>query len=65
MKTMHNNNSSETKCRWCKYHRWYLEGKKYGCSSEPNENICPSYRSLNEEYSADYIKSVMEGERNE
>lgn len=48
----------ETTCRWCKYRRWYLEGKKYGCNAGPNENICPSYRPLSEEYSADYIKSV-------
>ena len=56
---MYNANLSGTTCRWCKYHRWYLEGKKYGCNAEPNENICPSYRSVNE----DYIKPIHETEK--
>lgn len=49
MKKQEMDKTMETKCRWCKYRRWYLEGKKYGCPSGPNENICGSYRPLNEE----------------
>ena len=33
------------RCSDCKYHRWYKEGKKYGCHSEGYNKICDSFRS--------------------
>ena len=32
------------RCSECKYHRWYREGKKYGCSSDRHREICGSFR---------------------
>ena len=39
------NCQAETRrCGDCKYHSWYREGKRYGCSSNGHHEICGSFR---------------------